>query len=80
MPAPTATDRLRELLAGAPGGVVEASLPWLARRLRVTPSCARAAVRRLEQAGEVERERGMTAGGTVLPTRYRVLRSDRGQG
>jgi DNA-binding MarR family transcriptional regulator len=80
MPAPTAIDRLRELLGEAPEGVVEASVPQLARRLGVTPSCARAAVRRLEQAGEVERERCMTAGGTVLPTRYRVLRSDWGRG
>jgi Mn-dependent DtxR family transcriptional regulator len=80
MPAPTATDRLRKLLADAPGGVVEASVPRLARRLGVTPSCARAAVRRLEQAGEVERERCMSLGGSVLPTRYRVLRSDRGRG
>ena len=80
MPAPTATDRLRELLAGAPGGVVEASLPWLARRLRVTPSCARAAVRRLVAAGEVRPERHMAPDGGVLPTRYRVLQPDRGWG
>jgi hypothetical protein len=79
MPAPTATDRLRELLVGTPGGVVEASVPQLARWLGVTSSCARAAVRRLEQAGEVRPERQMTPDGRVLPTRYRLLLPGRGQ-
>jgi Mn-dependent DtxR family transcriptional regulator len=73
MPAPTAADRLRELLAEAPGGVVEASMPRLAHRLGVTPSCARDAVRRLEQAGELRPERLMTPSGRVLPNRYVLL-------
>jgi hypothetical protein len=73
MPAPTAIDRLRDLLAGAPGGVVEASVPQLARWLGVTSGCARAAVRRLEWAGEVRPERHMAPDGRVLPTRYHVL-------
>ena len=80
MPAPTATDRLRKLLAEAPEGIVEVSMPRLARRLGVTLSCARAAVRRLVAAGEVHPERCMAPDGRVLPTRYHALPPGRGGG
>jgi hypothetical protein len=81
MPAPTAIERLRHLLTELAGtdGIVELSTPRLARELGVTPSCARDAVRRLEQAGDLRLERFMTHTGTVLPNRYH-LRPDPGRG